>query len=276
MLTTTRIQDILLAILCVIAVGLSVLAFRTVNSGGATATPPTTPGATATFGAPDAPTDDAETTEQPDDAATTTTTTGAQADDASVEGWIEAWSGPDADLLVVGDGYSALPEQWVQLWAGGEGTDRPVTIRTWNPTSDNGFADPVRLSEGEGPALRVWNASRPESTVADAAERFARFDDASTDADAVLVSLGQADAAEEVADELDTLLTEVGDLPVLVVVGPDNLYDDGVTDAIGGWAQDNSDRVALVDLSDGLGTQPTADEWAQAFAQALDEGSSAD
>jgi hypothetical protein len=265
----TRLQDILLAILCIVAVGLSVLAYRTVNAENISDPQGAPARAAATFDDVLATTDDDVTTGSPDQE---TTTSDAPAVDASVAGWVEAMSDTDSDLLVVGDGYSALPQQWVQLWAGLEADDRPVTIRAWDTGTDSAFAEPVRLSDGEGPTLRVWNASVPDTTIGEAAGRFARFDDASSDQEAVLVSLGESSGGEDVPAELDALLEAMGDAPVLVVVGPSSLYDAGVGAAISAWAEEHDDRVAVVDLRDALGPEPTADEWAQAFAGALSEG----
>lgn len=274
--STTRLQDVLLAILCVIAVGLSVLAYRAVNTGGdLTARTSKQPAsAVASLGDVASSTGPAEETEEPDDGAATMTGD-LPAGEVSVEDWLGAWSDTDADLLVVGDGYSALPEQWLQLWAGIEGQERPVTIRSWDPTSDSTFGEPVTLSEGDGTLLRVWNASRSETSISEAVDRLERFDEASSDPEAVLVSLGQSSGEEDVDASLTALVGGLDAVPVLVVVGPSSLYAEGVGPAIADWAQDRSERVAVVDLSDELGTEPTADEWAQAFAEALRTASSA-
>jgi hypothetical protein len=59
---------------------------------------------------------------------------------------------------------------------------------------------------------------------------------------------------------------------VLVLVGPDGLYDEAVGEAVSVWAGDNDGRVATVDLREVLGPDPTADEWARAFADATATG----
>lgn len=263
---STRIQNILLAILCVIAVGLSFMAFRAVNA-------PTTSGlGTLPAGAtpPSGLTDGADaSTEGPDDEAATSEVPAGQVD---VETWAAAWSGDQSHLLVIGDGYSHLPEQWVQRWSELLGQERAVSVRHWGEAEDRSFNEPIVLSETDGPELTVWSASRADTTIAEATERLGRFDEASADPDAVLVSLGQGSADEDVASALDDLVDGLPDAPVLVVVGPDGLYDEAVGEAFSAWAEDKDDRVALVDLRDALGPEPTADEWAQAFAAATSTG----
>lgn len=259
---STRIQNILLAILCVIAVGLSVMAFRAVNSS------PTASLGTLPAGAtPPVVTDDAAETR--DDADDEAVTSGGPDEPVDVDAWVEAWSGDDSHVLVIGDGYSHLPEQWVQRWAEAVGQQRPVSIRHWGEAEDRAFNEPIVLSEGESSRLTVWSASRAGTTIADATERLDRFDTASADPDAVLVSLGEGSGDEDVAAGLDALVAALPDVPVLVVVGPEGLYDDGVGDDLSAWAQENDDRVALADLRSGLAPDPTADEWAQAFAEAV-------
>ncbi|MGC5584533.1 hypothetical protein [Ornithinimicrobium sp. W1665] len=197
------------------------------------------------------------------------------ADRATVEAWVHAWS-DESDLLVIGDGYSNMPTQWVQLWGDEVGSDRPVTIHHWGEAADVTFNDPIVLSEEDGPQLTIWSASRDGTSIADAAERVDRFADEAGDVDAVLVSLGMDSEDEDVAASLDTLLAEVDaideDLPVLVAVAPPELYGPGVADEILAWAQDNADRVAVVDLSTIASDDPTAEEWALAFAEILIEG----
>ncbi|WP_141401493.1 hypothetical protein [Ornithinimicrobium cerasi] len=246
------------------------MAYRAVSSSGSGTAQTAPAGTAATFGDVGPTSDAASVTVDADDAGTTTADTPGT--DVSVPGWVDSWTGSDADLLVIGDGYSSLPQQWVQLWAGIEGRDRPVTIRSWDSDTDTSFQEPVQLSEGEGAILRVWNASRSETTIAESADLLDRFDEASSDPEAVLVSLGQASGGEDVASGLDTLVDGLPDVPVLVVVGPAGLYAEGVSTAMSGWAEDHSDRVAVIDLSAGLGAQPTADEWAQAFAEAISRG----
>ena len=172
--------------------------------------------------------------------------------------------------LVVGDGYSNLPTQWVQEWGGRLGEDRSVSIHHWGEAADKSFADPIELSDAGDPALTIWSASRDGSTVSDAAERVDRFVEASTGPDAVLISLGLSSDDEDIDAALDDLVDQLPDLPLLISVGPAELYEPGVGDAFLEWAQDNADRAAVIDLSGMTGT-PTAEEWAAAFEAALAE-----
>ncbi|MFK5633704.1 hypothetical protein [Ornithinimicrobium sp. LYQ103] len=189
-----------------------------------------------------------------------------------VEGWIKAWA-DEADLLVIGDGYSNLPTQWVQLWGGDVGQERVVEIHHWGEARDVTFNDPVTLSEMDGPELSIWSASRAGTTIAEAAERVQRFVDVADELDAVIVSLGMDSEDEDIAESLDLLMEELDeDLPVLVAVGPPGVYAPGVADAVEGWAQDNDDRVSVVDLRAIAPENSTAEQWARAFQQAISEG----
>ena len=278
MTVPVRVQNVLLAILCVIAVGLSVLAYRTVNlPGSQTLGPPSA--AASPSGDDDLATatgsgDGSSSTADPDgEGSDSGTRTGSA--DGDLGHWVDAWSGPGSDLLVISDGFSHLPEQWVQQWALLTGTrdGRPVAIRHWGEVADVAFSEPVDLTSGDGPSLTVWSAGRYGTTIADAAEHVAAFDEASAGPDAVLLSLGQGSAGEDVPAGLDTLLTEIDDtypgIPVLVVIGPAGLYDAAVLDGIAAWAQDNAARVGAVDMRDLTTPEPTADQWAAAFASAV-------
>lgn len=90
---------------------------------------------------------------------------------------------------------------------------------------DEVFNDPIVLSETDGPALTIWSAARAGTTIADAADRFGTFAGLiDGDVDAVLVSLGMDSEDEDVAAALNRLLDEIDeDLPVLVLVGPEDL-----------------------------------------------------
>ncbi|AXH96371.1 hypothetical protein [Ornithinimicrobium avium] len=266
----TKVQNLALVVLCVVAVGASGLAYWSVNrphpaSQNPSAAAPVAPG-DSTAG-PTGTADPAATTSEGPSATATEAPDGGS---ASVSEWVDAWSG-DADLLVVGDGFSHLPTQWVQLWADRVGRDRPVTIHHWGETADVSFNDPIELSDGAGEPLDVWSASRDGSTIHDAAERYQRFVDASTEPDAVLVSMGLDSGEEDVADGLDELVGQVDeDVPVLIAIGPDDLYDEGVADALLSWAEEYDDRVAVLDLRGEAPDSASAEEWAMAFARALD------
>ncbi|WP_022920174.1 hypothetical protein [Ornithinimicrobium pekingense] len=205
-----------------------------------------------------------------------TTETEAPADTAepersSIDTWIEAWSG-EADLLVIGDGFSNLPSQWVQLWARNLGAERPVEIRHWGETSDVEFNDPIVLSDSGEVPLTVWSASRAGSTIQAAAQRYDSFVEASVEPDAVLITMGLSSADEDIPAGLDALVSAIDeDVPVLVAIGPEGLYEEGVADASLKWAQDNNDRVSVVDLRLSAPANPTAEQWARAFQQALDQ-----
>ena len=224
--------------------------------------PPTSNDDEATTSTSEAPTESeaASPTEQP---------TGE--DDPTLAGWRSAWSGDDANLLVIGDGYSNLESQWVQLWAARQAGDRPTAIRHWAERSDDSFNDPIELSEGSTSSLQVWSASRDGTTIDEAADRVEQFIDASVSPDAVLISLGGSSGDEDIAEELDRLLQRVPDVPVVVAAGPAELYEPGVADDIVAWAEDNTDRVSLVDLREATSENPTAEEWALAFDEAVNE-----
>ncbi len=61
------------------------------------------------------------------------------------------------------------------------------------------------------------------------------------------------------------------DVPVLVAIGPDGLYDEGVGDALRAWAENHSDRVAVLDLRGQAPDGASAEQWAISFQRALDE-----
>lgn len=192
-------------------------------------------------------------------------------DDPTLDGWRSAWSGDDADLLVIGDGYSNLESQWVQEWAALQDDSRPTQISHWDEGADDGFNDPIELSEGAGSSLHVWSASRDGTTIEQAADRVGRFVDASAPPQAILISLGGSSGDEDVANELDGLLRRLPEVPVLVAAGPSGLYEPGVADSVVNWAEDNDERVSMVDLREAVSVELTAEEWAQAFEQALGE-----
>ena len=132
-------------------------------------------------------------TASPDDAARSSDTPDADPA-ASVDAWADVVLGDDAaDLLVIGDGYSNLADQWLELWAErvAEGGDRPVTIRHWAEADDVTFADPIQLAEGDD-GLSVWSASRGETTISDAAAPGWRAASAARTASATPTAAGQS------------------------------------------------------------------------------------
>lgn len=273
MAPSTRTQNALIGGLAALAVGASAFAVWSVNrphpsledvESVATPTRPSDPGpATTTADKSDV----AESEGGPED---TGSATGPRSTQPTVDEWVEAWS-DEAELLVIGDGYSNLPTQWVQVWAGSLGDERPVQIHHWGEAEDVAFNDPIVLSDTGDEPLTVWSASRAGSTVEDAAERYDDFVDASAKPDAVLVSLGLSSADEDIKAGLDALVEEIDDdIPVLVLIGPEGLYEEGVGDAIQSWVEDNEDRVSVVDLRDVAPESPDAEQWARAFQRSLE------
>lgn len=257
-----RLMVVLMLALAVLAISMSVHAVRQVNA------PPPPLADSPVLAAAMAP----PATQAPADDGSATVTADPPAQDGpavDLATWTSALSPDGAHLLVVGDGYSNLPSQWVQQWGVLVGAERPVAIRHWGEAADVSFNEPIELSTGDGPSLTVWSASRDGSTVQDAVERLDRFASDAADPDAILVSLGQGSGGEDVAGALDALLEGLPDVPVLLVVGPAGLYDAGVGDAIAGWGEEHSERVVTVDLRDAVAEAPTAEEWALAFQDAL-------
>lgn len=258
--------------LCVLALGASVLAVWTVNRPH----PSLSQTSPANSVLVSAPTGTAEEPQDGDQAETEVATQehspppSPSEDVARLSDWRSDIVTDSADLLVVGDGYSNLPSQWIQLWGAVLSEDRPVTIRHWGEAADRSFNEPIELSTGDGPSLSIWSASRDGSTIMDAVERLERFDRASADPEAVLISLGQGSADEDIPAAMDELLAGLPEVPVLLVVGPAALYDAGVGDALADWGVNNEDRVVTVDLRETTSGSPTAEEWAQAFQEALD------
>lgn len=278
---STRLQNLGLAALAAVAVSLSAYAVWSVGQAPESAMTAALPGGSplgedrAPISGPDT---DATTATDPAPDATATAGTAPDGDTpgstappaTSVAGWASAWSGPDADLLVIGDGFSNLRSQWIHQWATELAAERPVQIHHWAEAEDVRFNEPDVLSEGSGPGLTIWNASRGDTTIGEAAEHTQAFLGAASQVDAVLVSLGRGSAGEDVAASLDHLVGELdADLPVLVLAGPPGLYNTGVSDGILAWAQAHQDRVALVDLRGTAPDQATAEEWAGAFQAAL-------
>ncbi|QFG69759.1 hypothetical protein [Ornithinimicrobium pratense] len=187
----------------------------------------------------------------------------------TTQDWLDALAGNGVSLQVIGDGYSNMDWQWLQQWAGILAQQRPVGIRHWGEAEDMTYNLPIVLSGGDGPALTVWSASRTESTIADARERLDRFQGEANDPNAVLISLGQASEGEDVAAEMDALLDELPDVPVLLTIAPEGLYSPGVGDDLSSWAEENSARVALIDLRDTGIIDPSAEEWALTFHTTL-------
>lgn len=280
-----RTQNALIAGLAVVAVGTSAFALWSVNRPHPSLTQATSPTATggvttdsskAAAGGSTDPEQTSDPAEQPSDADGSATEEPTENDssteEATVQDWVDAWS-DEADLLVIGDGYSNMPSQWVQLWGDEVGNDRPVTIHHWGEARDVTFNEPIVLSEDDGPELTIWSASRDGTTIADAAERVDQFVEAAGGVDAVLVSLGLDSGGEDVPASLDQLLSQVDDtaedVPVLVAVAPPELYDSGVAEDIIAWAEDNDDRIAVVELGPQAPDNPTAEEWALAFDRVI-------
>ncbi|MCK0112764.1 hypothetical protein MWU75_11495 [Ornithinimicrobium sp. F0845] len=268
-----RAQNALLAVLGVVAIRASGFAIWSVRQPHPSLDDPqttvTTPDVTTT--GPTAAPDTTQTATPLVDVTDTTATTEDGAVDVSA--WVDAWAGDDANLLVIGDGFSNLRSQWIHQWAGLVAAERPVEIRHWAEAADVTFNDPDVLSEGDGSGLTIWNASRRATSIEDAAERTDTFLSEASDVDAVLVSLGRSSAGEDVDASLDLLMEELGsDLPVLAVTSPASLDADEVSDGILTWAQDHEDRVAVVDLRESAPEQATAEQWADAFHEALQSG----
>ena len=144
-----------------------------------------------------------------------------------------------------------------------------MEIRHWGEAADTTYNPPIVLSEGDGPELTVWSASRAGTTIAAARERLDRFQGEADAADAVLVSLGGSSKDEDVAAEMDAILDELPEVPVLVVIAPAGLYPAGVADALADWAPEHPDRVALIDLRDTAVADASAEAWALAFHATL-------
>lgn len=288
MAPSTRTQNALLAALAAVAVGASGFAIWVVNRPHPSlddprGSPPgfafvTDDAAATTAPANDSadttasPTTGPMTTSAPDDAGQTAEPDDPAEAEATVTEWLAAWE-DEADLLVIGDGYSNLTTQWVQEWAARVGRERPVQIRHWAEAEDRTFAGPIVLSEEDGPALRVWSASRGGTTIGDAIDRLERFDRAAPEPAAMLISLGMDSDDEDVPASMDELLAGLDDVPVLLTIAPEQLYPPGVADDLLAWADDNAERVAVVDLRESGLTEPTAEEWAQGFEQALADSS---
>ncbi|MCK0112766.1 hypothetical protein MWU75_11505 [Ornithinimicrobium sp. F0845] len=261
----------LLGTLAVVAISLTALAVWSVGS------PSEAPTAGVAHALDPASSSDAavESSAAPNAADTTGTATAADTPPTTlpaptVGDWVSAWSTQDADLFVIGDGFSNLRSQWVHQWAGLVAAERPVQIHHWGEAADVSFNEADLISEGEGAQLTIWNASRADTTVSEAAGRTSEFLEAAGDVDAVMVSLGRESTPSGVAASLDQLVDEVGpDLPVLVVIGPPGLYGSDVADGILAWVEDHDERVSLVDLRESAPDEATAEEWAAAFQAAL-------
>lgn len=285
MVLSTRAQNALLAALAAVAVGASCFAVWSVNQPHPSLTEaedtgspagPTGAAASATATSyPSAGPDNAGATATMEPAASTSGPDDAEPmaespEPVTVEAWASAWE-DEADLLVIGDGYSNLTTQWVQEWATFVAQERPVLIRHWGEAEDRAFTPAIELSDGDGPSLRVWSASRAGTTITDAADRLDRFDRAAPEPDAILVSLGMDSEDEEIGPAMDELLAGMDHVPVLVSIAPGGLYPSGVADELLAWAEGNDERVAVVDLREAGLVEPTAEEWAMAFRRALDD-----
>lgn len=276
-------QNVGLGLLAAVAAGLSAFAVWHVqqpHESLATAPPPPravvpTP-APATGAGETAPTEEnGRATGAPpasaadDDAADPTQQPYPDTGPVTVETWTQAWADDQSDLLVVGDGHSNLDSQWVQVWAEATAEERPVELSHWGEAADVEFNEPLTLSDGDGPLLRVWSASRAGSTIADAADRAELFLETSPSPRAVLISLGLSSGEEDVDAAMDQLLSELPEVPVLVAVGPRASYPEGVADAIYDWTEQDPGRVAVIDLRDMEPSEPGPQEWAAAFQTEL-------
>lgn len=271
-----RTQNVLLAALAALAVGASGYAYWSVSQPHPSLAQAPEPAADTAdpTGAPTSPSGTTSTSSP----ATTRAPVGSADDEGSTQApgqagaaaWVQALSDDGSDLMVVGDGHSNLEWQWLQEWASLVAAERPVEIRHWGEAENVAFNPAIVLSDVPGPSLTVWSASRAGTTIAQARELLPVFDRASSDPEAVLVSLGQGSGAEDVATELDALLEGLDDVPVLLVVAPGDSYPAGVADALAAWAVGQADRVHLVDLREAGLTDPTPAAWAQALQDALE------
>ena len=252
--------------MCIVAVGTSAYAVWSVNRPHANLEPGSDGTAVSTA-------EPAPTTTSPDPALSSSSPEQQSVEphaELDAQGWLDAWAADGADLLVIGDGYSHLPEQWVQVWGTIVGAERAVSIRHWGEAEDQRFNPPIELSTGTD-GLMIWSASRDRSTIQDAVDRLDRFDSASVDPEAVLISLGQGSGGADIPAAMDDLLAGLPEAPVLLVVGPTDLYDPGVGEALAVWGAAHGDEVVTVDLRQSIGGSPTAEEWAQAFEDALEQ-----
>ncbi len=187
----------------------------------------------------------------------------------------------DVEVVVLGDSTSNSRVEWVELWAQDLGEGRAVSIAHWDETEDDGYNDPIPLTDGEG-QVTVWSGSVTGSTAAAAAERAEEL--VPQEPDLVLLSFGRDDEAGAVAEGMEQLLEAVrdvvGEAPVGVVVQPGG--DAETTEAVRAWAE--SADVAVLDIdaawqeetpdigvndTDGNPTAEAADLWAQQVAEAL-------
>lgn len=271
---TPRVQNALLGVLAVVAISLSVFAAWSVSRpptaalSAATSTPGS--GAAPASGAGGDPAADSAAPDGAADGSAATAAPAVSSSPATVEDWVAAWSGPGSGVLVIGDGFSNLRSQWIHQWAILLAAERPVQIEHWAEAEDVSFNEPDILSDGAGSELTVWNASRADTTIAEAAEHLQTFRAAAGEVDAVLVSLGRGSADEDVAASLDELVGALeADLPVLLVIAPPGLTSTSTSDAILAWAQAHEDRVSVVDLRESAPEVASAEQWAAAFASAL-------
>jgi hypothetical protein len=160
--------------------------------------------------------------------------------------------GRDADLTlaVLGDGTGDEEGEWVTVLGELLGQERKVKVNNLDPSDPTHYARALSYGSGEHTAT-IWNGSRIGVSADYAAERLEFL--VPNKPDAILLSYGRDDKAEEIGTALGTTLKAIreqhADVPVAVVLQAQNADDKiaPVREAAATWAEAN--RLTTIDVA---------------------------
>ena len=157
---------------------------------------------------------------------------------------ISGLAGRDADLTlaVLGDGTGDEEGEWVTVLGELLGGDRKVKVNNLDPSDPTHYARALSYGSGEHTAT-IWNGSRLGVSADYAAQRLEFL--VPDKPDAVLLSYGRDDKADEIGPALSTTLKAIREqragVPVAVVLQAQNTDDKiaPVREAAAKWAEAN-------------------------------------
>lgn len=225
----SRLQDVGLVLLALVAGVLTVLTFTTVTGPGAGGSVRADPGAATPVGAAgfadlagatssasgDGPTDQDATTDQ-----AASTAAAGRPDLEAVQDVLRA----DGPLVVAALGDSTGNEtwEWVYEWGRTLASGRPVEVVSWNEWTEDGYIDPVTLgTDQDGGTVTLYVGHQSGAGAAYPVERLETL--VPEEPDLVILNYGHNDTVDSVgsgtADTLDALRRRFGaELPVVVTL----------------------------------------------------------
>lgn len=165
-------------------------------------------------------------------------------------------SGAPVVVAALGDSTGNETWEWTYTWARDLGTDRPVTVVSWNEWTEAGYIEPRLVSDGgAGPAagaVTIYSGHHTGARAGYVAEHAGAL--LPERPDLVLLNYGHNSPASEIAAELAGALDAVRgsagrDVPVVVILQQPRLDGEGadVRDAVADWA--TQEGLGIVDVA---------------------------